>query len=99
MADFALLLKEYSDINAQIKALEKEKDMMKTNILIELKMANVNSLETETHSVKYSMVQRKVLDKKQLNLFLEEYQKNYDSFLVISEYEQLKVESKNPEES
>jgi len=94
MADFELLLKEYSDILAEIKALEKAKDMLKTNILIELKMANINSLETETHSVNLSLIQRKVLDKKQLNLFLEEYQKNYDSFLVITEYEQLKVEKK-----
>ena len=85
------LLKTFSKINTEIKVLEREKDRLKTDILILMKMDNVEFYETETHSVKYSMQKRKVVDKKMLDTFLNKHDSNYEAFQKINEYEMLKV--------
>lgn len=92
--EIATLLRDYNKINTEIKSLEKEKDKLKTDILINMKIAGIEGLETETHSVKYSMQKRKVLDKKALEKFLSEHNRNYESFTIVNEYEMLKVMQK-----
>ena len=89
--NFALLLKDYDDASQRIKELEKMKDRIRTDILINMKLANMERMETTSHSVIYSMQKRKVLDKKALETFLNANKSSYDMFVKTNEYEMLKV--------
>lgn len=85
------LLKTFAKINAEIKVLEREKDRLKTDILILMKLDNIEFFETDTHSVRYSMQKRKVVDKRLLEAFLVSKNSNYEAFQKINEYEMIKV--------
>jgi len=89
--DITLNLKKYSEINNQIKELEKQKDKLKTEILIFMKLAGTSEYRSETHSARYTMMKRKVLDKNALDNFLSLHDKDYESFQNVNEYEMLKI--------
>jgi hypothetical protein len=85
------LLRTYRELSRDIKQLEKEKDNVKANILIQMKMASIEHYENEMHSVKYTMQERKVLDKNKLEAFLGKNDKTYEEFVKINQYEMLRV--------
>jgi len=85
------LLKQYRELSGEIKQLEKEKDNVKANILIQMKMASIDAYENEVHSVRYTMQERKVLDKNKLETFLHKNEKTYEEFVKINQYEMLRV--------
>ena len=90
----AELLAEFAAVNDKIKTLEKLKDTLRTQVLIWLKLQNLEHFETDTHSVTFSMQTRRTLDKPVLETFLESHNKNYDSFLKTTSHEMIKIISK-----
>jgi hypothetical protein len=88
------LLKQYRELSGEIKQLEKEKDNVKANILIQMKMANIEHYENDMHSAKYTMQERKVLDKNKLEGFLNKNDKTYEEFVKINQFEMLRVVDK-----
>ena len=88
------LLHQYRELSKEIRGLEKEKDNVKANILIQMKMANIEAYENEMHSVKYTMQERKVLDKNKLETFLHKNDKTYEEFVKINQFEMLRVVDK-----
>jgi hypothetical protein len=85
------LLSEYRELTKEIKSLERQKDNVKANILISLKLANLDSYDNSEHSVRYTMQQRKVLDKIALEKFLESKNTKYEEFVKINQFEMLRV--------
>jgi len=80
------LIKRYNELSQSIKALESEKDNIRANILIELKIADITRFEGETHIVLYSMQKRKVLDKVALMKVID-----LEAFQTVNEFEVLKI--------
>lgn len=88
------LMRQYTSINAELKSLEREKDNIKANILIQMKMFNIDNYESDFACAKYSMQKRRVLDKIALNKFLVNHNTDIEAFQKINEYEMLRVTEK-----
>jgi hypothetical protein len=88
-------MRQYTNVSGEIKALEKEKDNIKANILINMKMSNIDNYESDTSCAKYSMQKRRVLDKLALGKFLVTHNTDIDAFQKINEFEMLRVTEKN----
>jgi len=95
MNTFEENIEEYSRINTQIRELEKTKLELRSKIMIDVKLKDVNQYETDTLILKFTINKRKNLDKFALEEYLNTQNKELADFESETEYEMLRISQKN----
>lgn len=87
-------MNKYLEINNKIKELKEQKEELRTELLLYMKMNDTTSVENDICTASYTMNKRRSFDKEKAIVFIEEKGGEPNAFFTESEFETLKVKAK-----
>ncbi len=92
--ELAKAMKEFVEIKAKIKELKATQEQLRTDILIEVKINDIDKFETDTERLRLISQTRKTFDKKKAVEYIESKGDDSSAFYTESDFEILKVDSR-----
>ena len=88
------LMSEFDAVNQQIKELKAKKDALRTDLLIAIKIDEIDNVESDTHRLKFTISKRRSFNKDLAIDYLEQHGEDMSIYYQESEYETLKIKPK-----
>jgi len=87
------LMATYVDVVAQIKAQKELKDELRTEILTLIKIAEIDSYQSEENMLQFITSKRRSFNKEEAITFIQEKGGDANAFFTESDYETLKIKA------
>ena len=91
-------MKEFVELKAQIKELKERKEELRTEILIDIKVKDIITYDTDEVKLRFITQKRKSFNKDLAITKLEAHGEDVNAFFTESDYEILKIDSNNVKE-
>lgn len=98
-SDLKKFIKQYTEINEQIKELKNEKEELRTVILTTIKVYDLEKYDTGTEICVLNTSKRKSFNKEKAIEFLVTQKQDVEDYFTESDFEVLKIKRKEVNEN